>query len=363
MINNIKLFKTTVFGFLVAIFFVFFSAETSAQSSEGIGIKPAVLNDALDLGAEKHFSFTVQNKSEVDQTYFFLKKDIIGAREGGEPIFATDTSEKTPYEMSEWIKLEQDSIFIPKGEERVVSFSIKVPDETSPGDHFASIITSSKPPEINKTGASVGYQVANIITIRIPGEIIDLAKIREFSTEKYFYASKNVDFKVKIENEGNVLVKPVGVVDIKNMFGKSVSTIDFNKDASGVFPKTTAYPEGIKLFNLSWKEEGLGFGRYEASLNISYGSEQKSSLYNTVTFWVLPANVIIPTIISLLVIFLIIFFVVKVHINRKVAMLTGGGSRRLVNNRRQNQFPTFLVFLSMLALTTIILIVLVLVLS
>jgi len=363
MINNIKLFKITYFGFLLASLLAISGTKALAQTSEGIGIKPSVINEALVEGEEKVFSFTVENQSEIDQTYYFLKKDIVGAGDNGAPIFADDSLEKTNFDLSQWISLDQDSIFVPAGGVSTINFSIKVPNDISPGDHFASIITSSKPPEIKKTGASVGYQVGNIISIRTPGEVVDLAKIREFSTGRYFYSNKKVDFKIKIENDGNVLVKPVGVVSVKNMFGKTVADIDFNSSASGVFPKTKSNPDGVRIFNLNWEEEGLGFGRYEASLSVSYGSEQKSSLYSTVTFWILPANVIIPTIIILLVIFLIVYFLVKVHIKKKVAMLTGGAGRRLVNNRKQNQFPTFLVFLSMLVLTILILMVLVLVLS
>lgn len=363
MTNNIKLFKNFSLAFLIIFFAFFFSTEAFAQSGEGIGIKQVKIHESLDLGEVKTFNYTVENKSDTDQTYYFLKKDIVGAGSGGEPIFADGEVEKTDYDLSEWITLSQDSIFIPKRGEGNITFTITVPNETSPGDHFASIITSSKPPEIKKTGASVGYQVGNIISIRTPGDVVDLARIREFSTEKYFNASKDIDFTVKIENEGNILVEPVGFVDIKNMFGKSVSQLDFNKEASGVFPKTESNPEGMRSFIVSWNDEGLGFGRYEASLSVSYGADQKSSLYSTVNFWILPANVIIPTIIALIVLFLIIYFVVKIHIKRKVAMLTGGASRRLVNNRRQNQFPTFLVFLSMLALTAVMLLLLVLILS
>jgi hypothetical protein len=79
------------------------------------------------------------------------------------------------------------------------------------------------------TGAAVGYDVANIVSIRVAGDVSEGAEIRQFSTDQFVYGSTDVNFTLRIENLGNVLVRPSGPLEITNMFGKTVATLVFNE--------------------------------------------------------------------------------------------------------------------------------------
>lgn len=235
---------------------------------------------------------------------------------------------------------------------------LEVPDEATPGSHFGGVIVSVEPPEIKSSGASIGYEVANIISIRIAGEAKDQAKIRQFSTSKYIYGKTDVDFSIRIENEGNTLVTPVGPLEVFNMFGKRVTTLTFNDSQAGIYPKTEV-SNGMRDFKISWQDDGIGFGRYEAMLSAVYGEEgNKNTLSSTVTFWVLPMNIIGPAALILAVLLLIIYVAIRIYVKRSIAMMSAGTTRRLVRTRQRNQFPIVLLLVSMLAVTTLFLIVL-----
>lgn len=358
--NKEQIFSTGVkFLLTTLIFFLSITAGSAlAQEKAGVGIKPAIIEDKLNPKDVKSYSMQLTNLSGIDQTYYLSKKDIIDVQAGGVPVFAKTNSELSGYELSDWIKLDRDSILIPANGEATVNFTLEVPEGASPGGHFGAVVVSVEPPEIHESGASIGYEVANIVSIRIAGEVLEKGQIRQFSTENFINSKIGINFLVRIENQGNTLIKPNGPLEITNMFGKRVAMLQFNEKLSGVFPMAT------ENFEISWEDAGPGFGRYEAILSAVYGDDGgRNTMSSTVTFWILPMNIIGPAIGVLLVLFVIIYFGVRLYIKRTVTIMTAGSTRRLVRSRQQNQFPVFLVFMSMLAITALLLIVLLLLFS
>ena len=342
---------------------LFFVLPVAAQENRaGVGITPAVIDPAEQFkpGQVGQFSVKVSNLSAVEQIYYLSKRDIIGVQDGGVPVFAEERSDKTGFEMTDWITLSANEITIGAGQEVDVPFLITIPETVSPGDHFASVVISVDPPELRSSGASIGYEVANIISIRIAGEVKEQARIREFSTDKYLYGSTNVEFLARIENEGNTLVKPTGPLEVKNMFGKRVALLTFNESQAGIFPKT-ASSNGLREYGVHWEDSSPGFGRYEALLSVVYGETgNMNTISSTVTFWILPTNIVLPAAGALAILFLIIFVAVKVYVRRSMAFATSGSTRRLVRSRQQNRFPVLLVIISMLALSALFFIILLL---
>ncbi len=364
MIEQSFMIFTQTFSYLlnslliIGVLFLLSFNFSLAQDTAGVGIRPAIIEDKLDPKEVRSYSVELRNLGPADQTFYLSKRDIIGVEEGGSPVFANNNSELTGYELSEWINLEKDSVSIPSGSSEHVNFTLSVPEGAVPGGHFGAIVVSVEPPEMRNNGASIGYEVANIISMRVAGEVLESAQIRQLSTKKFIHSSINVDFLVRVENEGNTLIKPIGPVEITNMFGKKVTTLQFNEKLSGVFPKTT------KSYELNWTSENPGFGRYEAILSAVYGDEgRKSTMSSTVTFWVLPMNIIGPAVGVLVVLFLSIYFGVKMYVRRTVTIMTSGSARRLVRSKPRGEFPVFLVFVSMLAVTALLLLVLLLLFS
>ncbi len=332
--------------------------DIHAQGTAGVGIRPAIISERLDPGETRQFTVQLNNLSGTDQTYYLSRRDIMGVRDGGVPIFASEGSERTGYEISDWITLDRSEIFIPAGGTDAINFVLNIPESASPGSHFGSIIVSVEPPEIRTSGASIGYEVANIVSIRIAGDANDAARIREFSTSQYVYGKTEIDFSARIENEGNTLITPYGPLEIYNMFGKRVAALDFNDSQAGVYPKT-AVSDGLRTFESRWEDGGIGFGRYEAILALTYGDEgSKSTMSSTVTFWILPMNIIGPAIAVLTTLLLLVYVFVRLYVRRSMALLAAGNTRRLIRTRQRNQFPVVLLLVTMLTVTALFLIIL-----
>jgi hypothetical protein len=326
----------------------------NAQAQEtGISIKPATIEETLEPGVEKKYSITVENLDSAEQLFYVFTRNISSVRAGGVPVFASDNLEKTGYELAEWITLDVSQIFVPGRGKTSVDFTMNVPEEATPGSHFAGVFISAEPPEIEKSGAAVGYQVVNIVSIRVAGDAVEMASIRQFSTSKFLYGSQNIDFLVRIENTGNVLVRPAGPLEIFNMLGNKVGDVFFNPNQSAVFPQDIREFSGI-----NWTGDSIGLGRYEAILAPSYGDDgAKKTMSSTVTFWILPMNIIGPAIGILAFILLIVFVFVRLYIKRSLAHINQG--RRIVRRRNKGgSSATLLVIVVTLTVTALFLIVL-----
>ncbi len=347
---------------LVSIF-LFVSTAQFANAQAGVSISPALIEETLDPGFTKDYTIDLKNLETVEQTYFLSTRNISDVRPGGVPVFARDDDEYTGVELADWIDLKITEMVLQPGESAGVHFTLSVPDDATPGSHFGGVFISVDAPEIETSGAAVGYQVANIISIRVSGEIIEQASVRQFSTDQFLYSKLNVGFNARIENTGNVVVRPYGPVIIQNMLGQEVANFVFNSEAARVPPKflnpTNPELNGMREFHFDWEGEGVGFGRYEVILSATYGEEgAKQTMSSTASFWVLPMNIIGPALGVLAILLLIVFVVVRVYISRTVAQLSGGRTRIVRNRRQRGPSPVLLLAVVMLVVVALFLIVL-----
>jgi hypothetical protein len=343
------LFVALLFSFMLAPSFIF------AQGNAGIGLKPANITENMEPGEVRQFTVLVENVSGQDQNYYLFKRDISGVRDGGVPVFADDKMDTGGFAMSDWIQLESDRLEVKSGEERPMSFILSVPENASPCDHFGGIFVSAEPPELKDSGAAIGYQVANIISVRVAGECVEKAQIRQFSTDNYLYGSSNVEFNLKFENSGNTLLRPTRPLTITNMFGKEVANETFNAEQAGVFPGVT------REFEFTWSSDEIGFGRYEAMVSPSYGEEGfKQTAFATATFWILPMNIILPAAGVLAVLLLIAYISIRIYVQRKLAYYSAtAGTRKLVRRRsNSSSTPLLLILVVMMSVTALFLLIL-----
>ena len=103
-----------------------------------------------------------------------------------------------------------------------VPFSIVVPPDASPGGHYAAILIGTGAPSVQPGISQVGVSsfISALIFVRVSGAVHESAAIQEFSTDRSFYENPDVRFTLQVKNNGDVHVRPVGIVQIYNVFGK-----------------------------------------------------------------------------------------------------------------------------------------------
>ncbi len=286
-------------------------SSVHAQTTLGLQLKPAVVEDQVNPGEAHQYSISVSNVSKVAGNFYISAQDIKGVDDQGRPVFSNQ-GEVTGYELTSWITLPQSTLSLNAGETKTISFSVKIPSDASPGSHFASVFFSDKPIAPTTSGTGVGFNVGSIVSLRISGDIREEALLQEFSTSKLIYATANVDFRTKVQNLGNVLVQPTGIIQVTNMFGREVAKVPVNTSLASVFPKSSrTYPS-------TWKSDGFEFGRYQAIVSLVYGTDARKTIYSTTSFWVLP---LVPILIVLGVLFgivLLVYLLMKSFIRNKL---------------------------------------------
>lgn len=349
--KTLRAYYLLLIGF-IACLAILTAATAHAQGQAGVSISPALIEESLDPGAKKEYAVTIKNLNDYEQKFYISTQDITDVRDGGAPVFADDSLEKTGMELANWISLGVTEITLPPGVSERVNFTMQIPADATPGSHFGSVFISVDAPEIAQSGASIGYQVANIISIRVSGDANEGANIRQFSTEKFFHGSKNVNFEVRIENTGNVLVRPTGPVEIFNMLGKKVDTVIFNESQGAVFPGK------VRKYNFNWQGDGTGFGRYEVVMSPVYGETgARNTMSSTASFWILPLNIILPALGALAFILLLSFIFVRLYIKRTLAHLAHGQTRIVRRRKNKGVSATLLLVVVMLTVTAVFMII------
>lgn len=342
-----------LFSIFITVFSLLCATTAFAQNEAGIGIRPSIIDDVVEPGSTFSKTFYISNVGSYDDTFYLYVRDIIDTDAGGTPIYATETSEPTGYELSQWASLSESQLSIPAQGEAQVTLTITAPLDVGPGNRFGGLFVSRQPPEFDAIGASVGYEVGTIISLRLPGEVAERGVIRSFATANYLYGKLDVEFIARIENTGNTLIRPRGPLQVENMFGKRVADLIFNDSQAGIFPGKT------REFTLDWQDENPGFGRYTAQLSLAYGAPgQQQTMSNTLTFWVLPMQIILPALGVLAVLLLVVFVAVRIYVRQKLRVMVGVSSRRI--SRQSRNAPPILLITLIAMLVTITLFLLVL---
>ena len=347
-----SLFST--FFLVTLLLFVVPSRAARAESPGGITIIPATIERLANPGETITETLKITNVNDEQKEFYLYKRNIKGVEEGGVPVFAQDDTERTGYEIADWVALQTEPIEVEPHSDYFLDITINVPETASPGSHFGGVFVSAEPPKLRETGAGVGYEVGTILSIRISGDIVDTARIRSLSTGKLFYTSKKVDFNTKVENQGNILIRPRGPLEVRSMFSNKSSSMMINENLAGVFPGA------VRDFAFMWEEEGLGFGRYEAILALVYdGKDGQKTIDASVTFWIFPMKIIVPIVIGFASIFIIGWLFMKFYIRHALMRAAGGRRIPMQRYRRQVGMSRFtFVFVTVMGAVVLFLIVL-----
>jgi hypothetical protein len=349
--------KVILIFFLVWLCYGFgFSAIRTAQAQKiGIRISPIKIEDIVDPGEIIKKEIKVGNESDVAKTFYIYLKDFKAGDEYGRPRLMAPGTEPGYY-LASWIRITKEPIHFNPGEEKIIPFTIEVPKDASPGGYYGAVYFGTKPPRLNLSsedkgaGSAVAEQNGVLILLRVKGEVNEDAKIREFNTDKEWYSTPfKVNFLIRVENNGNVHVKPYGQIVIKNMFGKEVGRIKVNERGGNVLPYS------FRKFKVDWSGK-RGFGRYSAELGLTYGTpvrlggQGKSSLVAVKYFWIIPWNIIIPGLLGLIFIIGLVTLLLKLYKNKAVrrAMEEAGLSHVRYIKKYQGPSPTLHFFVVLL---------------
>ncbi len=304
---------------VLAALLILHPGSVLAEGRVGMKLSPTTFEDNIDPGTDRSFILNVQNVGDVSSTLHPLARNITGIGPDQHPIYS-DQKDAEGYALASWITYQESEIVVKPGETKALHFSIRFPKDAHPGSHMAGIFLSDRSQQEIKNGSGVGFEVGSILSFRVAGDIVEDTQIRDFFSTKTIYNTPVVGFVLKVENRGNVLAKPRGLIDITNMFGKKVVSLPINDSAAGVFPK------GTREFNATWKPDDIQIGRFEAVVALAIsGVNGTQTISRVVQFWILPMNILMPFFGGLLFVIVLLYILLRLYIRRQ---LHGAGVRK-----------------------------------
>lgn len=311
--------------FIISLSFAFLIGPSPVQAQTmGIQISPVKIEALVEPGERLQEYVKVKNNSDTAATFYVSLRDFEAGDEAGKPVLIAPGSKEGNF-LATWLEVPTEGIDFEPYEEKTINFFINVPDNVGPGGYYGGIFFGTQPPRLDLdsedkgAGMAIAQQNGALILLQVKGEVFEEAMIREFRTDKELYNTPfEVNFQLRIENVGNVHVKPYGKIEISNMFGRKVGEVQVNKGGGNTMPQSIR-----RYSSLVWSGE-QGFGRYRADLGLSYGvavadgGQGKKSLVATKYFWIMPWNIIIPLLISLAVVIALFVFLLRLYRNKAV---------------------------------------------
>jgi len=308
--------------------------SNKAQAAVGnVTISPPKFEETVNTGDKIDKLVKITNNSAQAVTLTPIVQDFAAAKdEGGNPTFVDPSEVNGSFSLATWINMDRTPITIKPQETAKIPFSILVPREAEPGGHYGTLFFV---PPMAAGQIRIEQRIGSLILVRVNGEIKEEGTLKTFdiftnpdtviaenikkADRRRLFSSLPVTFTTRLEDTGNVHLKPQGKIEIRNIWGKKMKSIGteimLNSTGAITGEKEVDYlpvnneggnvlPGSTRKFNTIWGK-GSAFGLYSATLNITYGSSGKASA--KLWFWVVNWIYIVVFLIIVLLIVAIYF--------------------------------------------------------
>lgn len=282
--------------------------QSEIDNSVSIAVSPQILELSANPGDTISSNFRLTNGGDLAIAIEVQPRNFTPRGEDGAVEL---TEETTPYSLAQWIDTSPQTTTIEPRETHDFATTISIPENAEPGGHFGSVVFRTIPSEQEGTAALVSQEIAPVILVRIAGDVIESAEIASFQSTRSIWTNQDtLSFETRVRNTGNVHLKPSGKIEIKNIFGDTVSSIELDE--------RNVIPDATRRTTSSWNNTGFKFGRYNATLTLTYG-ESAVIETDTTSFTVVPYQTILPYAILLgFLLFLVLKFRERIVLALKI---------------------------------------------
>lgn len=302
--------KLLVVGILSAVIAV---PSVNAQvannnSTAGLTVSPVIDEFKIEPGQTVTRTMRVVNPVSQVITLYPVVMNFTTDNQDGKPVFYTTAERSSTYALSDWVSYDKPFIRIAPGEDENYVIKVSAPTTAEPGGHYGAILFSTEEPkkDANSNQVSVVGLIGTLLLATVPGATIEKLAIDDFTAPTILIHGP-AKFSLLFSNTGNLHVKPIGEIKIRNWFGNASANLVVNEARGNVLP------ESKRRFDNSWQFNWKAVGKFTATAVIAYGNPEQQ-LTMTRTFIIIPLWLIIA--LSALVL-LLVFWIMRRRIRRR----------------------------------------------
>jgi hypothetical protein len=293
-------------------------AKAQGAPSSGINLttSPLPINLAANPGSTISTDLRIQNSDSKPQKIKVSLMKFSAYGESGKPAL----QERAPGDdYFNWVTFNPTNFTAPPRQWQTVKMTIKVPADGAFGYYYAVVFS---PADQKPSGEGSKYLGSTAILVLLDVKSPNAkrsAKVVDFSVSKKVFEFLPASFNVRVHNDGNVHLMPIGTIYIKRG-SKQIGAIPFNPQHGNILPNSyriygSSWSDGFPVYvtkeqngqvvldkngqpvrELKWnftKLPHLKFGRYTANLLAVYDNGQRDvPMEASVSFWVIPWRII-----------------------------------------------------------------------
>ncbi|MBI4095276.1 MAG: hypothetical protein HY438_00280 [DPANN group archaeon] len=219
------------------------------QATYALGIGPARIELSFEQGKEYKSEFIVVNEADAEKP---IELYVAGDEEA-----------------AKYFNLSQTKAIIKPKETRGFSFTAKLPDDLSPGQHKVRIGAVESAGAGGQVGARVGVELFVLVEVPIPGKYLTIDQFYIQNTN----AGQPAQLSLKVTNRGKETIEKITAVfeifDSKN-----------KRTAAAILSESNLKPTESKIMETEIKTSGFVAGKYHANAEVTYDGIKKSTETN-----------------------------------------------------------------------------------
>lgn len=299
--------KQFIIGVVVVTSLVFGSVYADSTyvaaepAGQGVEISPALVELNAERGNTYDITVKVTNVTTADLDYVVSVEDFNAKDETGSPQVILGSSLPPTVSIRSWVS-SIDNFSLKTQEKNTIKFKLTVPADAEPGGHYGVLRFSGTDPQVSGSGVGLSASAGTLLLVRVAGDINESAEVASFFTasggsQTGFFERAPITFVARIKNTGNIHIKPTGSIEIRNVFGGVVASVQMNETRGNVLP------ESIRRLEATYDSFMIGY--FSATVTLGYG-QNGQALVATTGFWVIPWKpVLVATVLLVGVVFAI----------------------------------------------------------
>ncbi len=294
---------------LVAFFLVAVPLFNQAKAANQVflTISPPINELILEPGSKSTHGLSILNQADEPVTVDVRVSPFVPEGDDGQ----VNISDEALPNSQDWVTVYPNRFKLQPKESKVLSYTIELPDNASPGGFYFAIVASSSPSKYTssgtdvETGSAVVASVSELVLVRVNGPVSYNARIDSFDTAdgRRFFSYGPVDFVAKIRNLSNVHAVFSNEIVVENVL--------FPKKYVLTMSSQRILPQATRKFTAQLPNK-WHFGYYKASLTTNYAGG--NNLQSVIMFWIMPVKeIVLGLSVFILVILLVIILVRRSH--------------------------------------------------